>query len=134
MRKVLISIAAIGTALAFATPAAAQYHPQDRPGYGYNNGWGQTRELQARIDRIQDQIRRLDRRDAIGNRSADRLQYEARRIEDRLHRIARNGLNPNEANEIQARIANLEQRVHYAVGNGNGHHGYGDRDDRRDHN
>jgi hypothetical protein len=136
MRKLMISLAAAGTALAFATPAAAQYYPQQYGhgqqynGYG-NNGWGQVRALQARVDSVEDQIRRLDRRDVIRDDSADRLRDDAQRIENRLHRAARNGLNPYEANDIQARIANLEQRVRYAVSYSGRRHGYGDRD--RDH-
>ena len=133
MRKLMISLAAAGTALAFATPAAAQYYPQQYGaraynGYG-NNGWGQVRALQARVDSVEQQIRRLDRRDVIRDDSADRLRDDAQRIENRLHRAARNGLNPYEANDIQARIANLEQRVRYAVSYSNRRHGYGDRRD-----
>lgn len=162
MRKVLISLAAAGTALAFATPASAQYYPQAQPqpygygapqygyggqqyGYGYNN-YGQVRMLQARIDAVQHQINRLDRRDRIRNGSADRLREESRGIERRLHRAGRYGLNPYEANDIQARIARLEQRVNYALasrngryggygynGYNNGQYGYADRDrDGRD--
>ncbi len=78
---------------------------------------------------VEQQIRRLDRRDVIRDDSADRLRDDAQRIENRLHRAARNGLNPYEANDIQARIANLEQRVRYAVSYSNRRHG--DRVDRR---
>ena len=38
MRKLILPLAAAGTALAVATPAAAQYYPQPQPqpyGYGY---------------------------------------------------------------------------------------------------
>ena len=147
MRKLIISLAAAGSALAFASPAAAQYPGQ---GYGYNNGYGQVRALQARIDQVQRQINRLDRRDRIRDRSADRLRAEANGIEYRLRRIGRNGLNPYEANDIQVRIARLEQRVQYALAkgrgwnngrggnNGYGYNGYGnngydrDRDGRDD--
>ena len=144
MRKLMISLAAAGAALVAASPAAAQYYPQPQPapyGYnGYNGGYGQVRALQARVDRIEWQINRLDRRDRIRDRSADKLRREADRIEERLHRAARGGLNPYEANDIQNRIARLEQRVQYAMANrygrynrgGNGHDGY-DRDyDRND--
>lgn len=152
MRKLLISLAATGAALAAASPAAAQYYPQQNAygnnGYGYNGygnngyGFGQVRALQARIDGIERQIRMLDRRDVIRDRSADRLKDEAERLENRLHRAARYGLNPYEANEIQAQIARLEQRVQYASAyrydryerGYNGDYGhYGDRDDRWDH-
>jgi hypothetical protein len=138
MRKVLISVAAAGAAFAFTTPAAAQYFPRSQPygynGYGYNN-FGQLRALQARIDGVERQIRFLDRRDVVRDGRADRLRAEANEIERRLHRAARNGLNPYEANEINVRIARLEQRVQYSVGN----RGYGynrgfdrDRDGRDD--
>src|SRR5437762_13347010 len=111
MRTIVPSIATAGAALIAASPAATQYYPQPQP-YGYNNGygnngynngyngygngfqgnWGQVRALQARIDNVERQINRLDRRDRIGGRSADRLRDEANRIEERLHRSARNGL------------------------------------------
>ena len=42
MRKIVLSLAAVGTALAFATPASAQYYPQPQPQpYAYN-GYGQN--------------------------------------------------------------------------------------------
>ena len=147
MRKILVSLAAAGAALAIASPASAQYYP-GQPygapyayGYGFNN-YGQVRSLQYRIDRIEQQINRLDRYNRIGDGAADRLRREANRLEDRLHRAARYGLNPYEANDIQVRIARLEQRVQYASAYGgrygwngyngyNGYYGYGDRD--RDH-
>lgn len=128
MRKIVLALATAGSALIFAAPAAAQYYPP-APAYGYGN-WGQVRALQARIDNVERQIGRLDRRDVIRDRSADRLRDEADRIERQLHRHARNGLNPYEANEISARISRLEQRVQYAVANGYGR--YGDRDRDRD--
>ena len=138
MRKTVLSIAAAGAALLAASPAAAQYYPQSQPapygyngnGYNYNSGWGQVRALQVRIDNVERQINRLDRRDRIGDRSADRLREEANRIEDRLHRVARGGLNPYEAREIEVRIGRLEQRVQYSLANNYGR--YGDRDDRWD--
>jgi hypothetical protein len=137
MRKLMISLAAAGAALVVASPAAAQYYSQPQPapyvyGNGYAGGYGQVRALQARVDRIEWQINRLDRRDRIRDRSADRLRHEADRIEERLHRAARGGLNPYEANDIQNRIARLEQRVQYSLANGYGRRGYGDRDDRWD--
>lgn len=154
MRKVLISLAAAGSALAIATPAAAQYYPGQPYGapygnaYGYNNyNYGQVRALQARIDRIEWQINRLDQRDRIRDRSADRLRDEANNIERRLRHAARDGMSPWEAQDIQVRIARLEQRVQYSMayrnrgyGNGYGNNGYGnnggfydrDRDGRDD--
>ena len=135
MRKVLVLLAA-GTALAAAAPAAAQYYPQPQYGapygnaYGYNN-FGQTRALQARIDNVERQIRLLDRRNVVRDDRADRLRMEANGIERRLHMAMRNGLNPYEANELNMRIARLEQRVQYSMrnrgygyNNGNGYNAY----------
>jgi hypothetical protein len=144
MRKLVICLAAAGSALAVATPAAAQYYPAPQQyGYGYGNGYngyngynggynsgygnfGQVRALQQRIDRIEYQIRMLDRRDRIRDDSADRLREEANRLEGRLHRAARYGLNGYEARDIQVRIARLEQRVQYAANRwGRGYNDYG---------
>ena len=137
MRKVLVLLAA-GTALAAAAPAAAQYYPQPQYGapygnaYGYNN-YGQVRQLQARIDNVERQIRFLDRRNVVRDDRADRLRAEANMIENRLHRAARNGLNPYEANELNTRIARLEQRLQYSMrtrgygyNNRGGYNGYND--------
>jgi hypothetical protein len=145
MRKVLISLAAAGAAILAASPAAAQYNPTARgyAGYGYNgynNGWGQVRALQARVDTVERQINRLDRRDRIGDRSADRLRDEANRIERRLHERARGGLDPREAGDIQYRLGRLEQRVQIALNDRYGRYGAGyngqfvdrDRDGRDD--
>ena len=125
MRKIILSFAAAGAALIAASPAAAQYYPQpQQPApYGYNNGyngngynngfrgnWGEVRALQARIDNVERQIARLDRRDRIGDRSADRLRDDADKIERRLREHARGGLDPREAGDIQYRIQRLEQQ------------------------
>jgi hypothetical protein len=138
MRKLLISLAAASAALVVASPASAQYYGGQPygygQGYGYNNGYGsngygnfgQVRMLQARIDAVQWQINRLDRYNGIGDGRADRLREESRRIEHRLHAAARYGLNPYEANDIQARIGRLEAQVQFASSNRYGRYGRGD--------
>jgi hypothetical protein len=135
MRKLIATLTAAGTALAFATPAAAQYYPQPyaQP-YGYSapygnayghNNYGQMRSLRVRINMVERQINQLDRRDRIRNRTADRLRDEANRIERRLWNAGRDGLNPYEASDIEIRIARLEQRVRYSLASGYGRNGYG---------
>lgn len=150
MRKVLISLAAAASALAVATPASAQYFPAPQGyGYGYQNNYGQVRRLQARIDQIQRQINRLDRRNILSEREARRLRNDSRRLELQLRFAARNGLHPQERFEIERRLARLEQRLFRDARDGNrwGHNAYQgnyydrDRDgrddrwdrDRRDH-
>lgn len=135
MRKLIISLAAAGTALAFATPASAQYFPQPQPygygyGYGHNYGYGQVRALQARIDGIQRRIEHLRARRLITRDEANGLRSESRELERRLYRIGRNGLNYNEARRIEYRIARLEQHVRREVRDGRGWdrgYGYNDR-------
>ena len=140
MRKVLFSIAAAASALAVATPAAAQYYPAP-PAYapGYNNGYGyngynnngHVRALQQRIDRVQANINRLDSRDVIRERTAKRLRQEARSIERRLRAVSRYGFSPQEANNVERQVFNLERHVRVAMGNNwrnaygfNGYNGY----------
>ena len=71
--------------------------------------------MQGRINNIRQQIGRLDRRDAIGARTADRLLREADKIERRLYGKSRDGLDPREAGDIQYRLQRLEQRVQFAM-------------------
>jgi hypothetical protein len=124
MRKIVLSLAAAGAALVVASPAVAQYYPAPQQPYGYHNGhrggFGEVRAFQMRIDNIERQIDRLDRRDRIGDHSADRLRGEADRVRDRLRDIGRGGLNPREAGEIETRIQRLEQRVRFAANDRNG--------------
>ena len=147
MRKLIIALAAAGSALAFATPAAAaQYYPAPYGApygnaYGYNN-YGQIRSLQVRVDQLQRQINLLDRRNVLSNGEARRLRDDARDLERRLHRDVRDGrgLSGNEIYGIQQRIARLEQRIYREANDGRrygnyGNYGYAydrDRDGRDD--
>jgi hypothetical protein len=125
MRKVLITLAAAASALAIAAPASAQYFPQPQgQAYGYNN-YGQTRALQARIDRVQWQIERLDRRNVLSEREARWLRAQSRGVERTLRDRARHGLNRYEARDVEVRIARLEQRVQREAWDRNGRRGYG---------
>lgn len=128
MRKLMISLAATGAAVAFATPAAAQYYPAPQPyaqaygqqgygapygnAYGYNNR-GQVRALQVRVDRIQRDLRRLAQVRAISSNEFRNRNEDARDIERRLRRDARDGrgLNQQEVYQLERRIARLEQRI-----------------------
>ena len=128
MRMFLISFAVATSALAVAAPASAQYFPQSQGygygqpqgnAYGYNNNYGQVRSLQVRINQIQHQIERLDRRNVLSNREARRLRDESRDLERRLAWASRNGLAPRERFDVERRIARLELRVRYEANDGN---------------
>ena len=118
MRKFLIPAAVAAATLTIAAPAAAQWAPapQYGQGYGYgynNNHYGHVRNLQVRIDRLQNQIRNLDRRNILTNREAARLMDDSRDLERRLHRNARDGrgLTWNETRAVETRLVRLEQRL-----------------------
>ncbi len=123
MRKILISLAAAGTALAFATPASAQYYHAP-PVYGAGYGYGQFQNFHARIDGIQRQIEYLRARRMITRNEANGLRDESRDLERRLYRLGRYGLNPYEAQNIEYRIARLEQHVRHEVRDGRWGYGY----------
>jgi hypothetical protein len=132
MRKFLISAAVTVGALTAAVPAAAQYAPPlygNAYGQGYNN-YGQVRGLQARIDNVQREIRRLDQRRIISNREAANLMHDARAVERRLWDTSRRGLSYGEARAVEVRIARIEQRLYREARSGNryGSYAYHDRD------
>ncbi len=156
MRKVLISAVLAASTLAIAAPASAQwtlsygnqyggqygnqYGAPYGNSYGYNN-YGQTRSLMVRVNRLEQQINQLDRRNILSEREADRLRHQANHIERQLRQASRNGLNSYESRDIQIRIARLEQHIRYQANDGNrwssrnGSYGYAydrDRDGRDD--
>ena len=139
MRKLIIGLAAAGSALAVATPAAAQYYQQPygyngygNNAYGYNNGYGQARGLQSRVYNV---LRSLD---GVRPGARERIRNQAINIDRQLRLASRNGLNPYEARNFDVRIGQLErqlQRTAYnrGYGNGNAYNGGYDRDrDGRD--
>ena len=140
MRKMMITAAAAVSALAIAAPAAAQWAPAPPPpaygygygqqGYGYNHNYGQVRALQIRLDQLEHRINRLDSRNRLSEREADRLRREANRIERQLRAAAYNGLDPYEHRAISIRIARLEQHIRYQANDGDrwGHNEWRDRD------
>ena len=123
MRKFIISAALAASTLVAAAPAAAQWYPPQGNAYGYNN-YGQVRRLDARIDAIQRQIDHLDRRNILSNREAGRLRGESRDVENRLHRVARNGFTNWERNDIENRVRRLEVRIQREARDGNRYGNY----------
>jgi opacity protein-like surface antigen len=95
MRKMTLTLAAAGAAVAFAAPASAQYYPApnyvpayqqgygyQQPGYGHNNWLFNFRD-----------------------------QRYARMMQDRVQRYARSGVSISEARRIDNRVRRLETRV-----------------------
>ena len=130
MRKLLISLAAAGTALAVATPAAAQSYGNLGPaygappygygyGYGYGNGYGyrnygNVRALQARLDAVQRQLNHLVRYRMITRNEYHNRLEDSRDVERSLRHNARDGgwrLTQREAYNVERKIARLEQKI-----------------------
>jgi hypothetical protein len=163
MRTLLLSLAGAVSALAVATPssaaAAAQPVPYGygtpgygygAPGYGYGYGYNNygTTQLQARVAGLRQQVRMLGEQRLLSRKQAKRLSREVRQIDEHLRRQTFAPMNPYELQQLQARIARVEQRVQYAMsrsrygyqgyaspygygqyGTPNTYYGRGDRDD-----
>lgn len=128
MRKFIVAAALAASALTVAAPAAAQWAPPQPQGhaYGYHGNYGQVRRLDARIDALQRQIYRLDRRNMISQPQARQLRYQAHQLGQHLRFAARDGLSPWESRDIQNRLYRLETRVHRIAQNyGRPGYGYG---------
>ena len=141
MKKFLIAAAGL-SALAAAAPASAQYYqgygqPQGY-GYGYNNydQRGLIRSYIIRADQLRQRVDRLDGRDRVSEREADRLRAVARDRQRRTRDYARNGLSFNERRDLDIRFARLQQQIRIDVRDGNGrwarNNGDWDRDGRWD--
>ena len=124
MRKFLIAAAVSVSALAAASPAAAQYYPAPQPygygqGYGYNNNsQNAVRNFVHRVDQVRYHIDRLDNRDRISEREARSLRNEAYHLRNRVLRSGWNGLGWRERQDLNVRLARLEQRVRYEARDG----------------
>jgi hypothetical protein len=138
MKKFLIAAAGL-SAIAAATPAAAQYYPaqpvpygygQPVP-YGYNQQYGYANQQQlvqayiARADQLRARVERFDGRDRINEREARRLRQAAIDLQNRTRSYARNGIDPNEQRDLDLRFANLQQRIAVQARDGNNRYGRG---------
>ena len=116
MRKFLIPIVAAASTLAIAAPASAQWAPpvyRYQP-YNFNygfNGFNFARSMQNRVQRIRNDIRVMDQRRVLSNREARSLDNQAARLQQRIWRASRNGIQPGEARSVENQIRNLEYRI-----------------------
>ena len=128
MRKTLISIAAAASALAVATPAAAQWYPAPDPyGEHYGNRHSQQRASMylQRVSQLQRQIRQLDQRNVISGREARALWQESQMVEHNIRVQARYGLSRSEDRDLQRKLARLERRLYRDARDGNRYGQYG---------
>jgi len=119
MRKFLIPIAAAASALAVAAPASAQYVQWAPPVYHYNpynygtgfSGINFARSMADRVQRVRMDIRVMRDRRVLSRGEARSLDNQAERLQRRIFRATRYGINPYEARSLENQIFNLQRRV-----------------------
>jgi hypothetical protein len=123
MRKLLICVAAAGTSLAVATPAAAQYYPQpysyNRYGYG---GYGVDSRVQnvcsgQRGYALESRLRHEEREREIDPYEAGRIHQAIDRLEDQQRHECAEG-DWRSIARIGSRYARIDQWIDTAA------HGY----------
>ena len=134
MRKFLVPIIAAGTVVGLSAPASAQVLSQWAPpvytytpynyGYGFNNiRFAQS--MQSRVERIRADIRVMQSRRILSWGEARGLDNQARRLQDRIYRAQRHGINPYEARSLEHQIFNLQRRVAREANDWNRRYGHG---------
>ena len=112
MRKILIPLVAAVSAVAVEAPAVAEYAPPVGRYGGYDRGFGfDGRGLQIRVERIRQQIRRLEARRILSFEEGRALEYQAANLQRRIFFASRNGIQPGEARRLEFGVRRLEYRV-----------------------
>jgi hypothetical protein len=143
MRKFLISIALVSTALA-AAPAMAQGYGQRGPEQrdqrdtrdsgprgddrfddqrgGFNGGGSRQAvfELSRDLDRIDARIERSVQRGTLSRREAFGLRRDAQQVRSQLRRGQRDGIRGRELGQLRFQVAQLEQRLRSERGDRDG--------------
>jgi hypothetical protein len=113
MRKLLVSLAAAGTAMAFATPAAAQGH---RPGYGYNNGVGA--QIERDIQQLHYDRDNLARSGRLTGREARDVDLDLRALQNSFYQARQGGISPRQADALRWRINRMRGELNEYANNG----------------
>lgn len=128
MRKLLVSLAAAGTVLAFAAPASAQWAP--RPGYGAGAARWQNELQQIRMQRNE-----LARSGRLSRYEMFDLDRDIRDTERSIYLSSRGGIGPRQAQNLDGRIWHLRNELRrYADRDGRRWNRGDHRSDRDDHN
>jgi hypothetical protein len=130
MRTILISLAGAASALAITSPASAQWAPSPysypapqpapygygAPGYGGGNaygygngyGYGQVGRWTSDLQRINNQMHQLSNRGLLTGRELRQMRQNVATVQNAIHKYQRNGINRNEAHDLDRRLRNLQ--------------------------
>jgi hypothetical protein len=101
--------------LGAASPAMAQYGPNQRTPYRADQIRAQINELQVRIDRND------NRRNRLSPREATALRNDVRNLQGTFRAYNRNGLDRREMATLNGRIDNIRTRLHIEANDWNNH-------------
>ncbi len=130
MKKIITALAAL-SAIALAAPAVAQDRYGNQNGYGHNNGGN---GIEQRLEQLRQRLQFGIQRGSISRQEAVYLRNGVRQVTRLERQYSRDGLNRQERRFLQDRLQQLQQQLHAAERNRDGHND-GDRrwdDDRRD--
>ncbi|MBV9884536.1 MAG: hypothetical protein JO276_16125 [Sphingomonadaceae bacterium] len=121
MRKFLISVALVSTALTAAPALAQDYGHRGYDQRGDHRGdWNRggpdrpaVNNLLRQLDQVESRIQRSLQRRAISFREAASLRREANDIRVRANVRGRDGLSGREFAQLQVRVNRLEQRLRF---------------------
>lgn len=111
MKKIIASLAIAASALVATAPAAAQYYGAPRGAYGVNNGVRGGGDIYQRLDRIAVRIDRNHQRGTLTNGEARRLRNQLDNIARLEQRYRFDGITRWEWQDLNRRVAVLQQRV-----------------------
>jgi hypothetical protein len=98
MKKLIVSLAIVSSALIAAAPASAQ-------------GWGRGGNIQQRLQRIDVRIDRNAQRGSLTRAEAQRLRYETNNVQRLAYRYGRKGLTGWEHRDLERRVDRLQNQL-----------------------
>jgi hypothetical protein len=112
MRKLLVSIAAAGTLMAVASPAAAQWHrPNYNRGYGYNVDNGTRVQLERDVQGLVYSRDNLARSGRLTGAEARNIDQDINWLQRSINVASRGGISRGQVPELQNRIYRVRQEL-----------------------
>jgi hypothetical protein len=119
MNKLIATMAAV-SALAIATPAAAQYgtgQAYPNSGQGSYRGGNADMNMSARIDQLQMRLQAGVQNGSITRSEAMPLRQQLRQLSQLERQFSRDGIDGRERGELQRRMRDLRMAIRQADGN-----------------